>query len=318
MNSEHTQQDLEIANPQAISPLFSLILDEHDVPRRQRDARIGLLEQIEKKEYNSGKKAAVIAMIARLGSPGSSIGSDDIPPLGSLLKSIGDVDILNLILHSPGGDGTCVEKIVALCRAQCKTFRVIIPHKAKSAATMIALGADEIIMGHSSEIGPIDAQVGIVHEGLFRFVSAQSFIDAKETLQKEYADLIKAKKDTGAVLQQLATLHQPFIQECKRMMDFGRDVSRNLLRSHMFRRSKNPPDIDAIVNQLSSVQVQKIHGRAIDGPAAKRMGLNVKLLAKDDKLWTKIWEYYTRSEINLGPASKLFESRHAALYQKNA
>jgi hypothetical protein len=37
---------------------------------------------------------------------------------------------------------------------------VVIPRKAKSAATLLALGADEIHMGLMSELGPIDPQFG--------------------------------------------------------------------------------------------------------------------------------------------------------------
>jgi len=103
---------------------------------------------------------------------------NDIPALVNMLLQIGDVDTLSVVLHSPGGDGTVVEKFVALCRVQCRRLRVIIPHQAKSAATLISLGADEIIMGPSSELGPIDAQVPVTSAGVRRWISAQSFIDA--------------------------------------------------------------------------------------------------------------------------------------------
>ena len=97
-----------------------------------------LLKKMEAKEFNNNKtKCAVIAHITKPGMMGAGLASgDDIPVLGNILRSVGDVDVLNLVLHSPGGDGTCVEKLVSLCRNQCKTFRVIIPNMAKSAATM--------------------------------------------------------------------------------------------------------------------------------------------------------------------------------------
>ena len=39
------------------------------------------------------------------------------------------------------------------------TLRVIVPDYAKSAGTLIALGADRIVMGETSELGPIDPQI---------------------------------------------------------------------------------------------------------------------------------------------------------------
>ena len=43
-----------------------------------------------------------------------------------------------------------------MIREYCDTFTVLVPYKAHSAGTMIALGADEIVMSDLSEISPID------------------------------------------------------------------------------------------------------------------------------------------------------------------
>lgn len=293
-------------------------MEEHDIVGKQRAKRIELLKKLAKKEYNHGKtKNAVICHVTRESMMGSGLETTDIPVLGNVLKSIGDVDVLNLILHSPGGDGTCVEKFVALCRNQCKQFRVIIPHMAKSAATMIALGADEIVMGPSSELGPIDAQVPVVAGGIPRYLSAQSFIDARDSLLKQYAEATKQKMDPKPILQMIATLDIPHIEECQRLMDFGRDVVRKLLVAHMFRRhAQRVAEAKKAADMLTSVKMHKVHGRQIDGATARsELGLNVRLLAKGDEFWQLVWEYYTRAVIHLAGAGspKMFESEHEAL-----
>ena len=66
---------------------------------------------------------------------------------------------LDLLLQSPGGDIDKAENIVYMCRNRFSSFRVIVPESAKSAATLIALAADSIIMGYTSELGPIDPQI---------------------------------------------------------------------------------------------------------------------------------------------------------------
>ena len=188
---------------------------------------------------------------------------------------------------------------------------------------MIALGADEIVMGYCSELGPIDAQIPIVVAGLPRYISAQSFINAKQELLKEYQQLTAAKQDTKPALHQLLTLDLPFIDHCKKLMDFGRDVARKNLDSHMFSGIKNKAArekaIENVLNELSLTEKFKVHGRMIDANAAKtQLKLNVRVLAKDHPLWKALWMYYIRADVllsgrHLGTTVKLIESRSEAL-----
>lgn len=101
-------------------------------------------------------------LICYLAGPGGGdINISDAAPLGSMLDALGDMQGIDLLLHSPGGSGEVAEKFVQMCRSCCTDFRVIVPNFAKSAATMIALGADVIVMGDRSELGPIDPQYEI-------------------------------------------------------------------------------------------------------------------------------------------------------------
>ncbi|MES9885351.1 MAG: hypothetical protein ABW140_00945 [Candidatus Sedimenticola sp. 6PFRAG1] len=69
-------------------------------------------------------------------------------------------DIL-LVLLSPGGKIEPAYLISKTCKRLCKDrFVIAIPRRAKSAATLISLGADELHMGLLSELGPIDPQIG--------------------------------------------------------------------------------------------------------------------------------------------------------------
>lgn len=72
----------------------------------------------------------------------------------------GDRPIL-LVVDSHGGSVEAGYLISKTCKRLSKEkFVVAIPRKAKSAATLLSLGADEIHMGLMSELGPIDPQVG--------------------------------------------------------------------------------------------------------------------------------------------------------------
>ena len=63
-------------------------------------------------------------------------------------------------MFSNGGSVEPAYLISKCCKEYSKKFIVAIPRKAKSAATLIALGADEIHMGQMSQLGPIDPQIG--------------------------------------------------------------------------------------------------------------------------------------------------------------
>jgi len=130
------------------TPLFHAI-------QKERYSRRQLIEEIQ-----SETQRELIVYIANLQHPGGGIDRNDVLAFGDLLEDKANVD-LDLLLQSPGGDIDVAEKIMYMCTRKAKSFRVIVPESAKSAATLIALAADEIVMGYTSELGPIDPQITI-------------------------------------------------------------------------------------------------------------------------------------------------------------
>jgi hypothetical protein len=63
-----------------------------------------------------------------------------------------------LVLESPGGYAADAFNIARVICRHTGGFTAVIPSYAKSAATLLALGADRIIMGTDAELGPLDAQ----------------------------------------------------------------------------------------------------------------------------------------------------------------
>src|SRR5260370_9359833 len=73
-----------------------------------------------------------------------------------LLYDASPAENLHLMLVSPGGDGEVAVRLVRAAQARCARMTVIVPDYAKSAATLLALGAHEIMMGPTSHLGPVD------------------------------------------------------------------------------------------------------------------------------------------------------------------
>jgi hypothetical protein len=92
----------------------------------------------------------------RQGPFNARIAMDVIPLISKQLQTIGKTQNIDLFLYSTGGDTMVPWRLVSMIREYCDKFSVLVPYKAHSSATMIALGADEIVMSDLSEISPID------------------------------------------------------------------------------------------------------------------------------------------------------------------
>ncbi len=112
-----------------------------------------LIKKIEEK-----RSSKVITYITsdRKGPINARVAMDIIPIISNQLRKIGKTDKIDLFLYSTGGDTMVPWRMVSMIREYCKEFSVLIPYKAHSAATMISLGADEIVMSDLSELSPID------------------------------------------------------------------------------------------------------------------------------------------------------------------
>jgi hypothetical protein len=114
--------------------------------------RIALMREIEQQR---GTSVVCYVTSDRQGASGK-IASDAIPWLYRHLQAAGKSTGVDLVLYSTGGTTMTAWRIVSLFREFAERFCVLIPYKAHSAATLIALGADEIVMLPTSELSPVD------------------------------------------------------------------------------------------------------------------------------------------------------------------
>ncbi len=125
-----------------------------------RSRRVKLLKQIESKR---GSKVIAYVTSDRPGL-GVQIESDVVSIIHEHILAFQTYDTakLDLFLYSRGGATDVPWTIVSMFREYAKegSFSVLIPYRAHSAATVIALGADEIVMTKKAELGPIDATIG--------------------------------------------------------------------------------------------------------------------------------------------------------------
>ncbi len=89
----------------------------------------------------------------------TKIAQDIFPMFHRHLMNIGRQEKISLSLYSVGGITIAGYGLVNLIREFCEEFQVIIPFRALSTATLIALGADSIVMTPMAQLSPIDPSV---------------------------------------------------------------------------------------------------------------------------------------------------------------
>jgi hypothetical protein len=261
-----------------------------------------LIRKIEK-----DRNSKVISYITsdRKGPFSAKIAPDVIPIINKHLEALGRVDNIDLFLYSTGGDTMVPWRLVSMIRNYCTKFSVIVPYKAHSAATMIALGADQVVMSNLSELSPIDPSTA----NIFNPVdpqNAQNRVPISVEDVMAYFDLAKKKFGINNA-QELGKIFSKFIEanpqihplalgNINRIHNLIRILAKRLLKSH--RRSFKEEEIEKIVNyfteQLYSHDYLVGRKEAYDD-----LGLKTVLKANQtlSELMTKLYEEY-KKEMN--------------------
>lgn len=97
----------------------------------------------------------------RAGVP-ASMAADAIPEWLDQLHALpAATRAADVLVVSNGGDATVAWRMMSLLRERVEKVAVLIPHAAFSAATLLALGADELQMHPNGNLGPTDTQIVI-------------------------------------------------------------------------------------------------------------------------------------------------------------
>ncbi len=210
------------------------------------------------------------------------------------------IEKLDIFICSNGGNGVVPWRLVSLFREFAKKVGVLLPYRAYSAATMLALGADEIVMHPFAEMGPIDPTVsndfnpvdphtmqrqGISVEDVKAYVS---FI--KETVGIRHEDeLVKAVEILAQKVHPLA------LGNVERFIAQSRMIARKILLTHMSEET-HKHKIDETIDTLASKLY--FHGHPINRREA-REELGLKVIDAPPEMETLIWALYKDFEQDL-------------------
>lgn len=222
---------------------------------------------------------------------GCQMAGDSIRPIIDQLEQIPKEEKnIDFLIISNGGDPITSLRIMGLLRERFEKVSILLPYVAYSAATILSLGADELVMHPYSNIGPVDPQLSAPH----RMPSG-----ATEQLEFSPEDIVNyiefLKTDVKADKEQMKTAIPPLMEQVgalnigrsKRSQRLSFSLSEKMLGFHI----RNNKKIKEIAKALNSSYYH--HGYAVGRLEAQKMGLPITIpdVELEGLLW-KVWLDY--------------------------
>lgn len=208
---------------------------------------------------------------------------------------------VDLYLHSNGGSGTVPWRIVSLIRQYTDHVAVLVPHHAFSAATLIALGANEIVMHKMGCLGPIDPSVANPFNPTHPTNPQQSIpisvedVTAYFKLVKDEVGISHEDELVQALIALTEKIHPLAIGNVQRSHHQSRMLARKLLRLHMVSESQEH-EIELLIDNLKSNLFY--HGHPINRQEAIK-DLKLKVVSPEKDVEGLMWDLYLEYETDL-------------------
>jgi hypothetical protein len=269
-------------------------------------------------ELRGGRDILVIASDQTKVIPNISIALDysDILPVQDQLSALRG-NAIDVILETPGGLAEVAEDIVRQIRAKYDRVGMIVPGWAKSAGTIFAMAGDEILMGGSSALGPIDPQIGFTTGKRF---SADAFLEGLTKIKEEVQN---AGKLNPAYIPILQNISPGEIQNCINARLFSQELVREWLVKYKFKfwethsstgvavtMEEKRQRATEIAEALCDHSKWLTHNRSIRKEDLESLGLKVTDYSSNVDLNNAITRYYTLLKMTFDMINvyKMFET----------
>jgi ClpP class serine protease len=251
--------------------------------------------------------------------PNSSIDDSDVTAFSDLVEDVPGRD-LDLLLHTPGGIVESAERIVSMLRSRFDSIRVLVPHSAYSAGTLISFATDGILMDERSTLGPVDPQLGFrdPNTGETMNVPAQAilagFNRAKEAMKDQAPEVMRVYLP----LVNKMSLH--LLELCRNAEALTRTLAVEFLKKYMF-KGEDAADgkADAITSFFSSHEQTMSHRRGVGIIKAQELGLKVVDTRATPKVRAAIWELFCAVEFFTdmsGDTAKFYENAFGVSWRR--
>lgn len=201
-------------------------------------------------------------------------------------------DKIDLLINSFGGDGLASWRLVTMLReylGKGGEITCLVPFYAFSAATLIAVGCDQIFMHPLASLGPVDPQITVNKKNELQQFAYED-VSAYTTFIEEEAGITEQKEKVHLVSQLVNQIEPSIIGASKRASMQSIMMAEKLLKLHM--AESEAQNIKAIAQKLGKNYFS--HGHALSKTEAKELGL--KIADSDPEIEKLIWDIYADLE----------------------
>jgi len=287
-----------------------------DAAASQDDVRFRLISDLEEQR---GSRVVALVTGDRQGHE-TRLARDILPLAYDHLRQIGATEQIDLFLYTTGGDTLAAWGLINLIREYCKRLVVVVPFRCHSAGTLMALGADEVLLAPGAQLGPIDPSVSSPYNppppGVLPQAGRVQLLPVSVEDMLGYIHLVKngagiSHEDALARLIAIMAdkVHPLALGAVYRAREHVSTFARSLLASHL----QSEPKVDLIVDYLSKLPshsyiISRREAQAVLGddwvkPLSSNEELLVWQLYKAYEEWLELTNPYSPDAILAGGGS---------------
>jgi ATP-dependent protease ClpP protease subunit/Zn ribbon nucleic-acid-binding protein len=246
---------------------------------------------------------------------------DDLLPFTDQLWNLSG-SAIDVILETPGGYAEVAEDMVRLLRDKYDDVAFIVPGRAMSAGTIMAMSGDDILLEPGSSLGPIDAQ--LTFQG--KTFSAEAFLKGIDAIKDEVNRTGNLNRAYIPILQNISPGD---IQHAQNGLAFSKELVTRWLAQYKFKpwmthsstgAAVTEADREArardIAEQLCDHSRWLSHGRSIKLEDLAAMRLKVTDYSQSSELYDAIRRYHILLQMTFeSDLYKVFETPNSQLYR---
>lgn len=240
---------------------------------------------------------------------GTPLEQEDFFIIADMLKQQKQKQI-DVYLETPGGSGEAAEEIARFFHAHFEYVRFFVVGEAKSAGTLLVLSGNEIFMGETGSLGPIDAQVRIGRS----VCSAHDYMDWVDKRRQEAAN-VGALNPFDAMM--VAQITPGELGGVFNALKFAEDLVEEWLATYKFENwdvteERKIERAKEIANKLVDHGHWRTHGRSLKKQDLEAIGLRIASLDDDPKIADIIYRIQTVCRLLFGSTTvfKIFASEN--------
>lgn len=229
------------------------------------------------------EKARDSSLVAYILHDSAMVADDAIPQLYDKLQAWGHRPRIDLLLYARGGVPEAVWRVLNLLRDHCDHLGLIVGTRVHGAAALLALGADEIVIGPLSELSGIETphkHMLLPHDELGQTLPV-TWSELKSLLHDSPPD---GAERAASDLSIYNFIHPLVIGHIRQSDMLNRDLTRKALAMHM------PAGEEDKAAKITDLFNGGFHSPLYTASRAELEGAGLPVTSADAVLWRHIWE----------------------------